>query len=370
VPAITRKAVQTLPHRKRSGLFQTRQGEFVADINPDDGKRILRRLGTDRERAIVVFQGILAAMAQQTQDREDPTLLAFLLDTFLPSQRHLKSYAYTRERVSALVAFLEVRYSTVRVSEVRRLHADALIDFYVDRSPRTKQADIQKLKQALNLAVDLDLLDANPLARYKGPRFDNRRLRTCSMDDFCRLLSLAEETPRLGDLADVVKVLAMTGLRVNNVLRLAADEVDGKTIRIRPEKTKNGRWCVIPISSVVSDILRGRNAVPHYFASPRHVKAPRKDIQWGWRTLRQAASPDWMHCHDLRHFFASQLAKQGANEQQIGRLLCHMGQSVTSRYVHQDIEDLRPFVEELSERYLQAAGEPSLPYRDEDRVTV
>ena len=60
-----------------------------------------------------------------------------------------------------------------------------------------------------------------------------------------------------------------------------------------------------------------------------------------------------MQPYDLRHFFASQLAKQGANEQQIGRLLCHVSSSVTSRYVHQDIEDLRPFVEELSERFLE-----------------
>ena len=44
------------------------------------------------------------------------------------------------------------------------------------------------------------------------------------------------------------------------------------------------------------------------------------------------------------------------------------------RYVHQDIEHLRPLVDELAERYLEAAGMPSLPHDqehlDEDRITV
>lgn len=70
----------------------------------------------------------------------------------------------------------------------------------------------------------------------------------------------------------------------------------------------------------------------------------------------------WQQCHrgfeflSLRHFFASQLAKQGATQQQIERLLCHVSTSVPSRYVHQDIEDLSVFVEELSNRFLARDG--------------
>jgi len=72
--------------------------------------------------------------------------------------------------------------------------------------------------------------------------------------------------------------------------------------------------------------------------------------------LRGLYGLEWSRLYDLRHFFASQLAKHGATEQQIGRLLCHVGQTVTSRYVHQDIEDLRHFVEEHGERVRAALG--------------
>jgi site-specific recombinase XerD len=57
----------------------------------------------------------------------------------------------------------------------------------------------------------------------------------------------------------------------------------------------------------------------------------------------------------LRHFFASQLAKHGATEQRIGRLLCHIGQGVTGRYVHRDIDDLRRSVDRLSD-WVASAG--------------
>jgi site-specific recombinase XerD len=80
---------------------------------------------------------------------------------------------------------------------------------------------------------------------------------------------------------------------------------------------------------------------------------------------------EWSTLYDLRHFFASQLAKHGATEQQIGRLLCHVGQTVTSRYVHQDIEDLRHFVEEHSERVRTAlGGETSILDKDAPAVRI
>ena len=61
--------------------------------------------------------------------------------------------------------------------------------------------------------------------------------------------------------------------------------------------------------------------------------------------MRRLDGLDWSTLYDLRHFFASQLARHGVTEQQIGRLLCHVGTSVTSRYVHHDLDDLRRFVE-------------------------
>jgi integrase len=141
------------------------------------------------------------------------------------------------------------------------------------------------------------------------------------------------------------------------VLALHSDEVAANVVRISPEKMKNRKWAIIPISRHVQQVLAGIDPAPYYFASRLGQLKPRASIYDAWRVAVDKTELEWMRPYDLRHFFASQLAKQGANEQQIGRLLCHVSGSVTSRYVHQDIEDLRGFVDELGRRFVAARRE-------------
>ena len=66
-----------------------------------------------------------------------------------------------------------------------------------------------------------------------------------------------------------------------------------------------------------------------------------------------------------RHIPASQITKPGVTNQQIGRLLCHVGQTVTSCYVHQEIEALQHFAGEHGERVRTAVG-GTTPAQDEE----
>jgi len=50
----TRKTIVKLDYRRSSGLFR-RDGEYIADIQPDAGGRIIRKLGTDQGRARKLF---------------------------------------------------------------------------------------------------------------------------------------------------------------------------------------------------------------------------------------------------------------------------------------------------------------------------
>ena len=144
---------------------------------------------------------------------------------------------------------------------------------------------------------------------------------------------------------------------------------------------KNRRWGIIPVSRLIVDFLpqrmEGKDPEAPLFPArgANGSSKSRCNLSRSYRAIvRRIDGLAWARLYDLRHFFVAQLAKQGANEQQMGRLLCHVGQTVTSRYVHQDIEDLRQFVDELAARYREAAGLPSLEYRgerkDADRITV
>ena len=336
-----RQAVRLLPHRQTSGLF-VRDGEYIADIKPDQGGRVTRKLGAERERALALFDSLLVDIGAH----DNPLLIDYLSGPFLRSQKHLKSYVYSERCVQWLARFVESEGKGLRLRDVNRSHVERLRVFYAHLAPQTLNNMTQKLKQALYHAVDVGVLDASPIARVKRLPVDNRRVKFLSLDDLHRILHEARNT----DARDLFLTIALTGLRPSNVRMLTTDEVDGNTIRIPPAKMKNGRWGIVPISASTQGVLQARDASPYYFPARGRSDAPKgiDNLSRSYRSIaRRVDGVEWSTLYDLRHFFASQLAKQGATEQQIGRLLCHVGQSVTSRYVHLDIDDLRPFVERL-----------------------
>ncbi len=355
-PTGTRQHIRLLPnHRRTSGLFK-RNGEFIADIKPDDGKRVIRKLGTDFAQAEARFDDLLGELNEAAADADSPRVADFLLSTFLPTQRRLKSYDSSECSVRGVVRFLEATESELRLRDVGPQHVERLRAFYVEQghAPRTVNMFTQKLKQALNHAVDLGLLAANPIARVKLLRVDNRRVKFLSLDDFARLLDAASSTGAY----DLFLTIGLTGLRPSNVRLLTADEVDGDMIRIPPEKMKGGRWGEVPVSTLARKLLARHEPKPFYYPACGCFDRPKglRNVQRAFASAARRAGLEWSTLYDLRHFFASQLAKHGATEQQIGRLLCHVGTSVTSRYVHHDIDDLRPFVEAHGERVRVALG--------------
>ncbi len=78
------------------------------------------------------------------------------------------------------------------------------------------------LRQVLDQAVDLGLVQANVAARARGPKVERRDGRALSVEDARRLLDAAR-TDRLGA---AVWLLFVNGWRVSEVLGLAWDDVD------------------------------------------------------------------------------------------------------------------------------------------------
>ena len=138
MPRITRELIWPLPHRHKSGLFLA-PGEYVADIKPEDGGRIIRRFGKDRGHALRLFTELLEERKRQEQKRENPALLTFLRETFRPAQSDLKSLRFARKRIDAVCCFLEAEQPGLRIQDVRKHHGDALLDFHKHLSPQNEE---------------------------------------------------------------------------------------------------------------------------------------------------------------------------------------------------------------------------------------
>ncbi len=97
----TRKPIRLLPHHHTSGRF-LRDGDYAADIKPDTGGRIIRKLGNDLDRALRLFE---ALAAEVSSGGDNPTLVEFLVGTFLPTHRRLKADDFGESTIRSRESF-------------------------------------------------------------------------------------------------------------------------------------------------------------------------------------------------------------------------------------------------------------------------
>jgi len=141
----------------------------------------------------------------------------------------------------------------------------------------------------------------------------------------------------LGDnqFGDIMRLLMLTGQRANEIAALRWSEIEGDAIKLPPERTKNGRAHVVPLSPAALAILTAR---PHGFepdGSPRDFifgRVSRKEFS-GWakckRQLDEAVSetvgkplPHWT-VHDLRRSFTTHAAGIGIEPHILESILNH-----------------------------------------------
>jgi integrase len=134
----------------------------------------------------------------------------------------------------------------------------------------------------------------------------------------------------------MVRLLAVTGMRMGEVQSLRRGEIDRNRQALRLGDTKTGS-SVRPISlsalSVI-DSVSTRADCPFAFPSPRG-NGPYLGLRNAFRRV-VAGRPELAGVtpHTLRHSFASTASDLGFTELTIGALIGHRTGSVTGRYVH------------------------------------
>jgi hypothetical protein len=118
MPKRTRKPIQILQHQRTSGLFLA-GGEYIADIKTDDGRRIRRKLGPEKVRALKLFDRIVEDLEDEG---DNPRLAHFLLDRFLPTLTHLRAYEYAARCIDRVCRFLDAKHPDLKLNQVNRSH--------------------------------------------------------------------------------------------------------------------------------------------------------------------------------------------------------------------------------------------------------
>jgi integrase len=140
--------------------------------------------------------------------------------------------------------------------------------------------------------------------------------------------------------AAAIKLLLLTGARVNEVLQARWDWVDWNCNSILlPDSTTGPKPLFLSNPALV--VLRDLSARPEAATSEFIIKGrlagkPLVNLAKPWKGLCRAAELDGVRIHDLRHTAASVGVGHGLSLPIIGRLLGHSQPQTTNRYAHVD----------------------------------
>ena len=207
-------------------------------------------------------------------------------------------------------------------------------------------------------ATEWELRSDNPckgVQRFPEKRrerfFDDAEMRRIG-----EVLATAQQSnSELPGCIDCARLLALTGMRLGEVLSLRWTEVDLGAGCVRLLDAKAGARTV-PLGTPALALLAALDRTGDYVVHGPDAAAPlsANTFRHAWNRMRARANIPDARPHDLRHSAATYAAQAGFNSFMVRDLLGHKTMSMASRYVERAIDPMRATADAFSERVAAA----------------
>lgn len=235
-------------------------------------------------------------------------------------------------------------------------------NYKIDMSERCGAGTVRNALLAarafMRWAVKKKLRSDDPTANIKLPVVEEEPpvcLKQCEIDGLLAAIDIKSKSHRLTYQRNRLAVLGPlnTGARLTEAAgwRWKHVDLDARTILIVKENAKGGRGRIVPINDelyeelikVPEELRQPEMALIHRGnGEPMHYKSV-AHIYERWLKNRGIK----LHCHQLRHAFATRLLRAGVDLRTIQALLGHRHLSTTARYLGLDDKIMREAVEKL-----------------------
>jgi site-specific recombinase XerD len=206
------------------------------------------------------------------------------------------------------------------------------------------------------------LLDADPTQDVEFPKTPDRSPRALSRAQLRTLFAALDEPPARGSWRShvarnrrAVLLLLFTGLRLSEAAGLHWRDVDldARNITVRPETSKGGRARAVPIHPALAAELRlVVDPDPAHAVIARADGQPLRPKSFAHILERWVASLGLdITAHQLRHTFASELLRHGADLERIRQALGHRNLDTTQVYLRITSEHLQGAIDLLPARW-------------------
>jgi len=209
-----------------------------------------------------------------------------------------------------------LRLNSKRIDEIGKRDVIALLDSINDRGAPVMARRVKAhVRRFFHWCLERDILKIDPTAGL--PRVGNGKSRDRVLTDseLAKVLRACQ-----GPYGAVVRLLALTGARREEIAKLKWSEIDGDTIKLEGSRTKTGEPHTIPLSSAAQALL---NSLPHLGDFVFNGVRPVSNWSHSKNELDAASGVTNWRIHDLRRTVATGLQKLGFNLQTIEAVLGH-----------------------------------------------
>ncbi len=253
---------------------------------------------------------------------------------------HQRSYSTTEAYMRNHIV---VRWGRTRLTDIEsRAVAHWLA---AKRDEGLAPATVLKIKMIFSRSFELGVrwgiagCDKNPVRAVPSKPVNNERQRYVTAEEATRLISAAAESRNL-QLAAIVQLLLLTGMRVSELLSSRWANVDLARRTLFVPTSKTGRSRFVPLAQTAIDVIEALPRGEFLFPNPRNPAKHLTTIKHGWQTARDAAGLPDLRIHDLRHSAASFMVNSGVDLFAVGKVLGHANVASSARYAHLNQETL------------------------------
>ena len=277
-----------------------------------------------REARKDIARGIDPALTARTPNAPSTAFAAVATEWLQRDQAQNKSADVVRRIVNRE---LIPAWGNRPIAEIGRRDVRDLIDGIVDRGAVIMARRVHgHLHRLFVWAVGRDIIAHNPMTGLPMPGAETRRDRVLTDSE---LVAVWKGTDELGfPFGPAHQLLILTGSRREEIGALRWSEIDGDTIKLTAERTKNSQPHDIPLSAPARTLL---NSLPRFADSDYVFTANgHKHITAWWlakEKLDAIVKIEPWRVHDLRRTCATGLQKLGVGLQVIETVLGHVGGS-------------------------------------------
>lgn len=300
------------------------------------GGRLRRaRLGTYPAMSLIEARDAWRAARQSVAKGIDPIARhgVGMLDTFAVvvaewlKRDQAKNKASTLYQITRIVETdLLPKWGARRVDTISKRDVIELLDQIADRGATIKARRVYShLHRFFKWCLGREVVATNPMTGLSRPGSEMSRERTLTDDEIVAVWKACEHGP----FGSATRVLMLTGARLAEISKLQWSEVEGDTIKLDGERTKNGKPHTIPLSASARALLETmpRGNAGDFVFSVDGGKRPITGWSRGKAKIDLLAGIDPWRIHDLRRTVATGLQRLGVNLQIIEAVLGHIGGS-------------------------------------------